>query len=371
MTETERQVSLYRAVYGRDTEYNGAAGFYWPESPSKRKEVLSVKRNNPDVFQSTYQCRPGGRTGSIFLESDFKFYTAPRSIAQGYGSIHQPDVKLFCSQGESIIAGWDTAFESTAKADPSVGITALLVPCQEYHCGEDPRVFGECEPHLDVFILDVKIDRVDWGGLPSMFMGVHQRWNHDVHVIEKRASGIPLYQMMNSAGMPVVGVNTAVGKRARAVEGTEAGSAQGWFRRGRVIFPDEAPWLENLKTELKDFTGDESSKDDQVDAIVHLINHAISLGGASVILPSAVRNQTTGALDPIRTQEMFGGSAYEEDPRAVFLSNLSLLEDSSFDMYDGTCGRCKAYNNARCHVLNRPVTAFDTCDKYESARTLQ
>lgn len=347
--------------YGVDPDGKNES-FYWPGSPSKRKEAQSVRRGSPADFESTYQQNPGNREGVIFTEADFAYYDAPLGLSIGISS---PDVKALCLRGHGVFTAWDTAFSATSQAAYTVGITGLFMPCTQYHCGEDPAQMGECEPHFDVALLDVyrkKLDAGDLGGrgLTDAVKEQYYKWLPETLVVEKKASGITLIQALPSLNIPVIGVNPGESKRARAVNTVNgAGSAQGWFRLHRVLFPREAAWLDALKTELKDFTGDESAVTDQVDAIVHLVCHAISIGARTTLLPTG---WTPDRVEPTAVYDAVRDSVSEMDMRAAFVSMLGELPAMSEDPYEASCARCEKFDKGRCKQHDRAVTPFDLCE---------
>lgn len=353
--------------YGVDPDPVGG-GFYWPASPSKRRELLTVKRNHPATYESTYQCRPGEREGSIFLERDFAYYSPPRGLSDGLANV---EVIEFLSKFHTIIASWDTAFEATNEADHTVGIAAGLLPCERYHCGEDANVFGPCEPHLDVYLLDLTREKLAWGDLVSAIRRFHAKWRPSMHVVEKRGSGISLYQSLPQIGITVEGVMTTESKRARAVSGAEAGSVQGWFRQHRVLTPIGAPWLDTYKTEMKDFTGDDDSSDDQVDCTVHLVNYAIQTGGHMALMPSAwTPDRLTPNEDALEDMSDLGLLSPRQTSRAAFMNWLNIIPQSSVNPFGDTCSACAHAPDGYCTVQRRKVAALDSCEHFFDANTV-
>lgn len=349
--------------YGHDPEADkyGNRAFYWPQFDQKRRELYSVRRNRPDVYESTYQCRPGQRVGSIFLESDFVYYNPPPGLALG---VLDPDVRKFLSQFQIIVAGWDTAFEASTEANYTVGIVAGLLPCESYHRDEDPIVMGNCEPHHDVYILDIMRAKLTWGDLPKQFRSFHQRWRVHTHVVEKRGAGISLYQSMPTIGIHVEGVDVKEGKRNRAILGVEAGSTQGWFRQHRVYLPYNAEWLVGFKTEMKDFTGDRSGEDDQVDAIVHLVNYAIRTGSAVFMLPSEWKPETVDTIMEVVPEDTIIPRTLQQTHTVDILNWLITSQVFSDNPYDETCGYCANNQSGFCSIQQRRVAIFDSCIEF-------
>ncbi len=349
--------------YGSDTDGHGNA-FFWPGSPTKRAELLSVKRNHPAAYESVYQCRPGQRQGSIFLASDFSYYLPPPKLELG---VAQSAISEFLSRFQMIVAAYDTAYENTRDSDPTVGIAAGLLYCDKYHRGEDPLIIGECDPHFDVYILDLFREFISWGDLITAIRKFHHKWYPQVHVVEKRASGISAYQTLPSMGITVEGVPSVESKLARAISGTEAGSVQGWFRQHRVRLPlgSVSPWVEPLIREMKDFTGDDDSQDDQVDAIVHLVNYAIQNGSGMAMLPSSWAPELVDAMLEEQASRPTIEPAFASQ-RAI-LEYIHMLPAYSNDPFYGTCGRCTRQTNNFCDYQRRMVSALDGCDNFTPA----
>jgi predicted phage terminase large subunit-like protein len=308
-----------------------------------------------------YQCRPGQRQGSIFLSSDFSYYAAPPKLELG---VAQSSIADFLSRFHMVAAAWDTAYENTRDSDPTVGIVAGFLYCDKYHRGEDPLIIGECEPHLDVYILDLFRELIPWGELVTAIRTFHHKWYPQVHIVERRASGISVYQTLPSMGITVEGVNSVESKLARAISGTEAGSVQGWFRQHRVRFPlgSVSPWVEPLVREMKDFTGDDDSADDQVDAMVHLVNYAIQNGAGMAMMPSSWAPELVDAM--LNEQASRPNIEPALASQRTILEYIRVLPAYSSDPFYGTCGRCIRQTNSFCDYQQRKVSALDGCDNF-------
>lgn len=281
-----------KAVYGTDPK---AQGFFWIESEQKRTEAWTVRRGSPADFEAVYQGRPGQRAGVIFLEDDLRaHYKPPLGLILGPT---QPAVAAFLANGHMRLQSWDTAFSTTSQSAYTVCVTAMLIACNEYHCGESAEDQGPCDSHFDVYILDVFRKRMDFAELIPAIRIQANTWRPQEIVIEKKASGIDAIASLASSGLPIVPVTPRDSKKARALNTVgikSAGSVQGWFRQHRVLTPNPdqenggffIPWFENWKSELRDFSGDDDTSSDQVDATVHLVTRAIILSSGAVILPS-------------------------------------------------------------------------------------
>lgn len=361
-------------------------GFFWPASEQKRIDYFAVKRLRPAEAESVYQCRPGARTGSIFVEADFRYFRAPDGIDMG---LRNPAVKAFVETSGGFVAqGWDTGITASSQSDFTACITVLLVPCYEYHRNEDVTLLGPCDTHFDVYVLEVYKAKIEIGDLVTAIREQNQKWQPRIVLIEKKANGTPALQALANSQIPLEGVIPVESKRERAVNGGGgAGSVQGWFRSGRVLFPqlgsvlDTAiflPWLPDFTRELKDFTGEKGGRDDQVDAMVHVIGWAIREGGASNSF--APEWQSLAGVDAQMGIGHNGGppmgiSNLPMDAIAHFAAAESqafdvgtLLERGIiFDPFDGMCGRCLNFAQPGFCKFHRlaVTTLHPACDEYD------
>lgn len=365
-----------KATYGTDPKNQG---FFWVESEQKRLEALSVRRNSPADFEAVYQGRPGQRAGVVFLESDLSVHYKP-PFGLLLGPSH-PEVKSFIANGQFRLQAYDTAFSNTSASAWTVGVTAMLVPCSEYHCGESPEILGPCDPHFDVLILNVRREKLDFAGIIPLMREGARIWSPDEIVIEKKASGIDAIAALANSGLPIVPVTPRDSKRARALNTVglkSAGSVQGWFRQHRVLTPNPnifpIPWFDAWKMELRDFSGDDDTSSDQVDATVHLVTRAIILGAGAVILPTGwkpERSEIAPISGDLTARAMLAANEPQADPRAVLLATIGSLPELSFDPYSGCCARCLSFKNSICNSAASPhrgrsLTPFDSCEHYES-----
>jgi predicted phage terminase large subunit-like protein len=355
-----------RFNYGKDPL---GQGFYWAASEQKRKEWLNVKRNSPMLAESVYQCRPGSREGVIFMEGDFCNYDPPIGLEMGVGS---PNVKRWLDgTGAFVVQSWDTAFSANKDSDYTVCVTALLVPCEHYHREEKESELGQCESHFDLYVLDVYREQIPWADVTPMARSQFMKWLPSVVVIEQTAYGAPLIENLSKAGVPIEPIKPMLNKRARAIEGVGAGSVQGWFRLHRVKFPFVAPWFEGYMTEFKDFTGERGNRDDQVDATINLVQHAIKAGGSSVLLP-------TGWATPDQVDIQMA------PPRGILGEAAAMAinwGETDFDPFEMTCGRCRNYTgtarkhdiqtkamrdkpNDFCMIHNNRLPIIASCDQF-------
>lgn len=371
-------------VYDEDPK---SQGFFWPASEQKRVDYFAIKHLRPAEAESVYQCRPGSRTGAIFIDADFRYFRAPNGLDAG---LRSPAVKAFVGASGGIIAqGWDTAITAEQQSDHTACVTLLLVPCNQYHRGEDPILIGACDTHFDVYVMEVYKEKVEIGDLVIAIREQHQKWQPHIVLIEKKANGTPALQALANSQIPLEGVIPVESKRERAVNGGGgAGSVQGWFRAGRVMFPQMGspldteiflPWLAGFTRELKDFTGERGGRDDQVDAMVHAIGWAIREGGASLSFQTGW--QTPEGVDAQMMPGIGhnGGPSLNANP-ADALTQFAIADSEAFDVgillekgllfdpFEGMCGRCKVGFQPPnyCRVHRRPVTTMHAaCDHYD------
>jgi predicted phage terminase large subunit-like protein len=339
-------------------------GFYWPRSSVKRTEWLEIKRLRPVEAESVYQCNPGARQGDVFLRSDFAWYDPPIDMDLGIAS---PNVVKFCQQGSMLVQGWDTSLSAMSGADWTVGVTGLLIPCDEYHRGEDPDVVGQCDVHFDIYIVDVFRDKLDLGDAAGAVRAQHVKWSPETVVIEKRANGTPIMHALANSGIPMLGVDPMVSKRERVVNTRGVGSVQSWFRMHRVRFPTYARWLDAFIREIRDFTGDRGGTDDQVDAMAHMVGHAIREGGMNV-------RMATDWADPEKLDEIMRLGPVDNPLASLFNApdtDVATLRDMGLaaDPFSDRCGRCRNFVEAKtlCEHHRRPTTAISpACEAFDS-----
>ena len=346
-------------------------GFFCPALTQKRRDYFALKQLRPAEAEAVYQCRPGAKIGSIFVEADFRYFNAP--IGLSLGRKHPVIAKWIESKNGIVAQGWDTAMSADSQADHSACVTALFVPCDQWHREGEAETLGDCDQHYDAYILEVLRAKYDIGDLVSAIRQQALKWSPEKIVIEKKASGASAMQALANTGLPIEGVVPQENKRDRAVNGgAGAGSVQGWFKAGRVLFPTYPPllsggeWLEPFVRELKDFTGEKGGIDDQVDALVHVVSWGIREGSIGVRFPSdwqSIEDVDRNMTAPTGMAALFGGS--------VGMDQAELLDAGAiFDPFHDRCGRCKAFRkNQRpsCAVHKRQVSAVHSaCENFDS-----
>ncbi|MDE3023538.1 MAG: hypothetical protein KGI54_17090 [Pseudomonadota bacterium] len=339
-------------------------GFFWDIEDTnginqKKQEYLDVKRNDPLTCANIYQAAPISDFTQIFVQDYFVYYAPPSGLEMG---VSNPEVQKFIEKGAHVIQAWDTAFSNTATSDYNVCITGLLVPCSSYHRDENPNIYGPCDHHFDIYILDAWRQRASYAEVVQQIRIQNIKWQPNIIVVEKQAYGAPALEALANSGLPLIPVQPIQGKRSRAVEGVGAGSVQGWFRNHRVNFPAQAAWLEALETELLAFTGEKGGKDDQADALIHLCQFAIREGTTAGIFPSEW--DTIEKVDKM----MLGGQDYLLNAMQSHDATLeSFIKAGLIDGADGMCcATCQFYwkENSLCGKHRYKTSSIASCDDW-------
>jgi len=326
-------------------------GFYWPTMQAKRSEYFHAKVMEPTVAQAVYQCDPTARESAVFIPEDFTtYYQAPEDLAMG--PVNSPKVAELCNKGSMVLQAWDTAFSATETSDHSSCVTALLIPSDVWHNGEDVSLVGPCDPHYLIWILDVLYKKLTFAEVTQAIRAEYLKWRPHTVVVEKKAYGSTALETLARSGIPLEPIVPEDNKRARAVEGVGAGSVQGWFRQKRVWMPNNSPdWMDPFVTQMKDFSGKPGGKDDMVDACVHLVRHAIQMGTGASMPPGwqsvAEANISMGVRADGGEMDMW------EKLMAMNIDNP----------LERTCENCAFYDKVKnyCGKHNRRHIALDTC----------
>ena len=369
----------YRAYYAAaDTT---GEGFYWPGSPSKRKEYKTVAARQPRTAAVNYRGDMSGGGESVFNKEDFRTYLPPDGL--NFGIAHQ-SVRLWCdSMKGDIEDAWDTAAGQVKSESKTANITGLMVPCQCWHNGEDARIIGACDFHYDVYLLDFWQDSVSFGKLAEVFRTRRGLWWPKRMNVEEKQSGISLLQVMRTAGLPVHPIKVVEGKLERAVNpvligelpiGGGAASVQGWVQMGRVNVPAGAPWVDELLETICAYSGG-TRNTDAFDTLVHLITRAVLKSRKRGLVGHMPSGAGRSDVRPA------GGS---DDPRYAALEGMSLLSQQQTDPrnhgvanpFDSFCGApCHWFtiheNSEYCRTHKRRTTAFDGCPNWAVKGSVQ
>jgi predicted phage terminase large subunit-like protein len=199
-------------------------------------------------FAGQYQQNPVPAEGGMIKHAWIKRYkTAPKNPTR-------------------IIQSWDTAYKTGQINDPSVCTTWA-------------------ETATGWYLLHVWRDRVDYPRLKSTVKSLFMQYSPAAVLVEDKASGQSLIQEIRATTrIPVIPIHPETDKVTRM----SSQSAQ--IESGQVYFPESAPWLADLETEL--FRFPLTDHDDQVDSISQFLKYAS--GGANQYAYTPVKKGTTG-----------------------------------------------------------------------------
>jgi len=311
--------------------------FYWPQMPNKKTEVDQVRKSKPALFKAIYQGDPTDSEGRVFRAIDFRYGTFDLDMMRELGGI--------------VIQSWDTAFSAQIDADYSVCITAVVMPCKENHRGEE----GECEDHWDVYVIDVFRKQLDFSDLIDAISEMNNRFRPEEVLIEKKATGVPAISLLKNK-VPFHPVDPGgLSKRVRATNGAHAGSTQGWFRLGRVVFLAGTAWLDTFEIELEHFTGKQGDTDDQVDALVYLVNNAIDLSRSEGMIAS----ESERMIAELDKRNSMGTNELALD---------EIIHADIFNPFESSCSACRYFvkEKNRCSLHNMVTHALNYCEYHET-----
>ncbi len=188
-------------------------------------------------FQAQYQQNPIPEKGNVINFNWFRRYEQLPADARGR---------------VRIIQSWDTAMTAHDGSDYSVCITAQVINKQYY-------------------ILDVFRKKLLFPDLIKEVQRLKYKHKARVVFIEKKASGEDLIQMLKRARVQgIIGIDPKGSKEDRIA----AHSAL--IERGRVLIPQTAPWIEELRREVNAFPY--GAHDDQLDALAQLLKQEEEVG---------------------------------------------------------------------------------------------
>jgi predicted phage terminase large subunit-like protein len=147
---------------------------------------------------------------------------------------------------ERTVQSWDTAIKSDEIHDASVCLTFFESAGQSY-------------------LVEAKLFRYEYPDLKRMLYALAERWQPDVILIEDKASGQQLLQdARRDSALPVIAIKPKADKLTRFY------SISGMIEAGRLMLPEQAPWLADFESELYGFPN--SKHNDRVDALTQYLN---------------------------------------------------------------------------------------------------
>ena len=200
----------------------------WPEFWSL-DELSALKEELPNSkWQAQYQQQPTSEEGAIVKREWWKFW--------------EKDNPPKC---EFIIQSWDTAFETTNRSDYSACTTWGVWTSED----------GE----TNIILLNAYKARLEFFELKKRVLEEYKEYEPDALIVEKKASGISLYQELRRMGVPVAEFTPSKGNDKI----TRLNSVSDIIQSGRVWVP-QTNWAEELIDEIASFPSGEH--DDLVDA---------------------------------------------------------------------------------------------------------
>lgn len=200
----------------------------WPEFWSL-EELSALKEELPNSkWQAQYQQQPTSEEGAI--------------VKREWWKVWEKDDPPRC---DFIIQSWDTAYETTNRSDFSACTTWGVWTTEE----------GE----TNIILLDVYKSRLEFFELKKKVLELHKEYEPDALIVEKKVSGISLYQELRRMGVPVSEFTPSKGNDKI----TRLNSVSDIIQSGRVWVPNTR-WAEELIDEIAAFPAGEH--DDLVDA---------------------------------------------------------------------------------------------------------
>jgi predicted phage terminase large subunit-like protein len=191
--------------------------------PAHILEEIKARMGTMD-FSAQYLQRPIPAEGNLVKREWIKLYRA------------LPEKK----PGDFMVTSWDTAMKPTEISDFSVGTTWLV---QGDNC----------------YLIDLVRGRFDFTELKRAVIRQKAQWP-DAHIlIEDKGLGTSLIQELRGEKVNTIPITPDIDKVTRLY------ATQPRFESGSVHFPENAPWLDDLISEVLGFP--EGRHDDQVDSI--------------------------------------------------------------------------------------------------------
>jgi predicted phage terminase large subunit-like protein len=274
----------------------GRAPGEWLQSARGRslEEWANIKAGlSARTWNALYQGRPAPAEGGLFKRSDWRFYEHPLWVENEDGQ------RFTTGKGDQLVMSWDMTFKDTKGSDYVVGQLWL-------HRG------------ADVYLLDQVRRRMTFSDTLVAFKAMVSRWPQcDVKLVEDKANGTAVIDMLRKNIAGIVAVNPTDTKYARA------SAVSAFVEAHNVHLPDAslAPWVDEFVEELASFPN--SAHDDQVDAFSQALNRmlvralqgeafleamrrAAAQHGIDPTAPAPVRPDGTRRLGPPMTRQIGG-----------------------------------------------------------------
>lgn len=200
----------------------------WPEFWSL-DELSALKEELPNAkWQAQYQQQPTSEEGAI--------------VKREWWKVWEKEDPPKC---DFVIQAWDTAFETTNRADYSA--------CTTW------GVWTTEEGTPNIILLNAFRARLEFFELKKKAMEAYKSYEPDALIVEKKASGISLYQELRRMGVPVSEFTPSKGNDKL----TRLNAISDIIQAGHVWAPNTG-WAEELIDEVASFPAGEY--DDYVDS---------------------------------------------------------------------------------------------------------
>ena len=211
-------------------------------------ELETIRRSiGPRDWSALYQQRPSAAEGGMFKRARWQSFAMP-SV--------DPRACAATLEASYIVQAWDTAFKTKETNDYSACVTIGVTKSRYY-------------------VMDVWRDRVEFPDLERAMISQHSKWRPHAVLIEDTSAGQSLIQSLRrNTRIPIQAVKADRDKVARANSVTPSHEA------GLCYLPPAEPWAGAFEDELASFPT--APHDDQVDAFVHAMAHAIHYRGVDV-----------------------------------------------------------------------------------------
>jgi predicted phage terminase large subunit-like protein len=182
------------------------------------------------IFAAQFQQNPTPADGNMIKASWLGRYEASR------------DARKF----RRVVLSCDPAGKATARND----YTAIVVCAVE---GKSAYILHATRGHWTVMQMREQI------------ISLAAQWNVDLVLIEDTSSGMGLIQLLKEQSRLSI-----IGRQPHTDKETRMARHQGRFEAGRILLPNEAPWLADFEGELLAFPS--GRYDDQVDALLQFLD---------------------------------------------------------------------------------------------------
>jgi predicted phage terminase large subunit-like protein len=213
----------------------------WPERVGPESVAEAKRRLNPIGYAGQHQQDPIPESGGIFPNAWWNFYD----------HYMVPIVK---QHARRTILFLDTAQQKGKLNDYSVSAAWVEV---------NHKITDEYQPGY--YLVDLWREKVSFPELVEAVSDMRKRNGMAKVVIENKAAGISLAQMLQAKRVPVELFNPDKEKEARAH------ATSGFVKDGLCYIPKSAPWLHEFLVEHSNFPN--SEYDDQVDTTSMMLSY--------------------------------------------------------------------------------------------------